>query len=73
MLSKRNLYPSIAIKSNDASYRIIKDILTWSDGTKSILEIAEKTGLFMLDLLPIIDNLKQHKLLKLKRHKNNKI
>jgi aminopeptidase-like protein len=73
MLSKRNLYPSIAIKSNDTSYRIIKDILTWSDGTKSILEIAEKTGLFMLDLLPIIDNLKQHELLKLKRHKNNKI
>ena len=71
MLSKRNLYPSIAIKSNDTSYRIIKDILTWSDGTKSILEIADKIDLFMLDLLPIINNLKQHGLLKLKRKNLN--
>ena len=66
-LRKRDLSPKISIKSNYSNSKLLLDILTWSDGTNSVLEIAEKIGHNMLDIIPYLEVLEKQKLLKLNR------
>ena len=66
-LRKRDLSPKISIKSNDSNSKLLLDILTWSDGTNSVLDIAEKIGHNMLDIIPYLEVLEKQKLLKLNR------
>ncbi len=40
MLSKRNLYPSLSTKSPQKEIRFRMDIISYSDGTKSLIDIA---------------------------------
>jgi aminopeptidase-like protein len=40
-LGKRGLYPSLSTKKSHEKVRRTMDLITWSDGTKSLLEIAD--------------------------------
>lgn len=66
-LSKRDLYPKTSIKSSQQEARLLLNLITWSDGTKSLLDISEILGLYVLDLIPYIKMLEQKKLLRLQR------
>ena len=39
-LGKRSLYPTLSTKASHSQVRLMMDFLTWSDGKKSLLEIA---------------------------------
>jgi aminopeptidase-like protein len=66
-LSKRSLYPKTSIKSHQELARIYLDLTTWSDGTKSLLDIAENMGVYMLEILPYLLILERNKLVTLNR------
>ena len=70
-LSKRDLYPKTSIKSPQQEARLFLNLTTWSDGTKSLLDIAEILGVYVLDIMPYIKILEDKKLLRLKRQPNN--
>jgi aminopeptidase-like protein len=67
-LSKRNLYPKTSIKSPQEEARLFLDLLTWADGTKSLLDIAEILGAYMLDVYPYLKILASKNLIKLNRN-----
>lgn len=62
-LGKRGLYPTLSTKSSGAEVSLMMDLLTWSDGRTSLLEIADLCKVPIWDLYPILDKLVQHKLL----------
>lgn len=62
-LGKRGLYPTLSTKNNGAEVQLMMDLITWSDGTKSLLEIAELCEAPIWSLYPIVDRLVEHKLL----------
>jgi aminopeptidase-like protein len=64
-LGKRGLYPTLSTKSSGAEVRLILNLITWSDGTKSLFEIADLCGAPVWDLYPILDKLSEHGLLEL--------
>ena len=70
-LSKRDLYPKTSIKSPQQEARLFLNLTTWSDGTKSLLDIAEILGVYVLDIMPYIKILEDNNLLRLKRQPNN--
>lgn len=57
-LGRRNLYPNISTGAINYG-RLYTDILTYSDGS-SLLQIAEYLGVFALDLLPPLLELRNH-------------
>ena len=68
-LGKRNLFPTLSnVSSSYISSRskLILNVLTWSDGHNSLLEIAEKCEVPIWTLYDIIDILKAEKLIKVK-------
>ncbi len=64
-LSKRGLYPTLSTKSSSNEIRLMMDLITWSDGSKSMLEIAEICDVPIWELYPIVKKLSEHKLLSL--------
>lgn len=62
-LGKRGLYPTLSTKTSGAGVRLMMDLITWSDGTKSLLEIAEACNSPIWDLYPIVENLVEHNLI----------
>jgi len=62
-LGKRGLYPTISTKTSANEVRLMMDLITWSDGTYSLLDIADKCGVPIWDLYPIVDKLVTHNLL----------
>ena len=64
-LGKRGLYPSLSTKSGHNEVRLMMDLITWSDGTKSMLEIAEICDVPIWELYPIVKKLSDHQLLSL--------
>lgn len=44
-LGKHGLYPSISTKNKNKNTVLIGDILTWSDGKHSLIEIAKLCGI----------------------------
>lgn len=62
-LSRRGLYPTISTKTSGNEVRLMMDLITWSDGTYSLLDIADKCGVPIWDLYPIVDKLVAHNLL----------
>jgi aminopeptidase-like protein len=63
-LGKRGLYPTLSKTNaiNDET-SLMLDLLTWSDGTKSLLEIAELCDVPIWDFYQIVETLKQNDLL----------
>lgn len=64
-LGKRGLYPTLSTKSSGKEVRLMMDLITWSDGTKSMLEIAEICDVPIWELYPIVNKLSDHQLLSL--------
>ena len=62
-LGKRGLYPTISTKTSANEVRLMMDLITWSDGTYSLLDIADRCGVPIWDLYPIVDTLVTHNLL----------
>jgi aminopeptidase-like protein len=66
MMSKRNLYPTVNEPENHDQRKFIKKmmrILNYSDGTHSIIEIAEKYDTTVDDLMLAINQLQEAGLL----------
>ena len=66
-LSKKDLYPKTSIKSSQDKARLILDLLTWADGTNSVLDIAEITETYMMDIFPYLKILESKNLVTLNR------
>ena len=68
-LSKRNLYPSISNLSKTENYtyeiRLMKDLISLSDGKGSLIEIAEKCNVPIWDFYPIVKKLEKNKIIKI--------
>ncbi|MFW5961298.1 MAG: DUF4910 domain-containing protein [Desulfohalobiaceae bacterium] len=62
-LGKRGLYPNLSTRDSRKQVKTIRDILTFCDGTKSLLQIAETIGKPVWDLMPVVQELKRHELL----------
>lgn len=65
-LGKRGLYPTLSTKTSGVQVWLMMDLITWSDGEHSLLEIAEICNVPIWDLYPIVDRLAEHDLLELK-------
>jgi len=64
-LSKRGLYPTLSTKSSANEVRLMMDLITWSDGTRSMIDIADLCNSPVWDLYPIIDKLSTHQIVDL--------
>jgi len=64
-LGKRGLYPTISTKESGKSVRLMMNLITWSDGKNSLIEIANKCGVPVWDLYLILDSLIEHQLITL--------
>jgi aminopeptidase-like protein len=64
-LGKRGLYPTLSTKSSGAEVRLMMNLITWSDGSRSLLEIAELCEAPVWALYDIVDRLAEHGLLSL--------
>jgi aminopeptidase-like protein len=62
-LGKRGLYPTLSTKNSSAEVRTMLNLIAYSDGSLSLLEIAEKIRQPMWELLPMVDRLAENNLL----------
>jgi aminopeptidase-like protein len=62
-LDKRGLYPTLSTKQTHKQVHDMMNLLAYSDGTCTLLEIAEKINVPMWSLIPIVKTLKRKKLL----------
>lgn len=64
-LGRRGLYPTLSTKKSHSEVRVMMDLISWSDGKRSLLEIAEEMNMPIWDLYPVVDLLVNHKLINL--------
>ena len=64
-LGKRGLYPTLSSKNSGADIRLMMNLISWSDGSKSLLEISELSGVPIWNTYPICKKLVEHDLLEL--------
>src|SRR2546426_45433 len=62
-LGKRGLYPTLSTKQTDAQVRDMMNLITYCDGSRTLLGIAEKINVPMWDLIPIVKTLKDQNVL----------
>jgi aminopeptidase-like protein len=62
-LGKRGLYPALSTKESHAQVLNMMNLLAYADGSCTLLQIAEKIGVPMWDLIPIVATLKRERLL----------
>lgn len=62
-LGKRNLYPNISTKGSGSTVREMMNFLAYCDGTKDLIEIAEKINLDAYKLLDIMEKLIKEKII----------
>jgi aminopeptidase-like protein len=72
-LGKRGLYPTISTKKSTSETMLLMELITWSDGSHSLLEIAEKCNAPIWELYPLIKKLQTHNLLVLEENPATKI
>ncbi|MFT3755256.1 MAG: DUF4910 domain-containing protein [Pseudoxanthomonas sp.] len=56
-LGRRGLYPSLSVKGSTASVRTMLDLISYSDGEHSLLDIAELCGTPVWELEPMLERL----------------
>ena len=66
-LGKRGLYPTLSSKGHGESVRMMMNFITWSDGSNSLLDIAERCGVPVWELYELVDLLQQHQLIDVAR------
>jgi aminopeptidase-like protein len=62
-LGKRGLYPTLSTKSSGVEVRLMMDLITWSDGTRCLVDIAERCNAPVWELYPIIEKLSDNQLM----------
>jgi len=62
-LGKRGLYPAISTKESHGRVLKMMNLLAYADGSCTLLQIAEKIGVPMWELIPIVETLKREGLL----------
>ena len=67
-LGKRGLYLNLSTKKFDSEVRLMMDLITWSDGTHTLIDIAEICEVPIWDLYPILDKLVGNDLIELKEN-----
>ena len=65
-LSKKNLYPSLSIKNSARDTRLLMNIISYSDGKTSLLDIAKKLDVSIWSLYPVVKILLKNKLITVK-------
>lgn len=65
-LGKRGLYPNLSTKASGAQVRAMMNLISFCDGTQTLLEIAELIGEPFWELVPLVDKLREHGLLEQK-------
>src|SRR5262249_11300513 len=64
-LGKRGLYPALSTKSSvDEKLRATMNLIAFCDGTRTLLEIADVIGEPFWELVPIVEELIEHQVLK---------
>lgn len=64
-LGKRGLYPNLSTSSSWQEARTMMQFISYSDGRRDLVEIAEKIGVYAEDCVPIIKTLTAAGLLKM--------
>ena len=64
-LGKRGLYPNVSTKTSGHEIRLLMNVISWSDGKTSLIEIAELCKVAVWDLYPIVDILVKNELIEL--------
>ena len=62
-LGKRGLYPTLSTKTSYSQVRSMMNLISYCDGTKSLLEISELINEPFWELIPIVNKLIEHGLL----------
>ena len=62
-LSKRNLYPSLSIKNSANNTRLMMNVISYSDGKTSLLNIAKKLNVSIWSLYPAVKILLKNRLI----------
>ncbi len=57
-LGRRGLYPNTSARPKRGATRILKNLLAFLDGEMDLLAVAERIGVPMWDLLPMVERLK---------------
>lgn len=68
-LGKRGLYPTLSTKGSGKSVKMMMDLIAYSDGEMSLLEIAEVINAPIWELTPILERLVSAELLTKKYHR----
>lgn len=63
-LGKRGLYPTLSQKGSATSIRPMMNFLAYADGKMDLIDISNTIGVPIQTLIPIIDTLKKHRLIK---------
>ncbi len=71
-LGKRGLYPTLSTKISGKEVRLMMNIITWSDGTKSLIDIADACNVPVWDLYSIVEKLLENNLILLTNQVENK-
>jgi aminopeptidase-like protein len=56
-LGKRGLYPSLSTKETRSIVGKMMDLIAYADGTRDLVQIAEKTGVYVGDFIEIAEKL----------------
>ena len=62
-LGRRGLYPTLSTKKSAVGVRDMMNLIAYSDGDLSLLEIADHIGVPMWDLIPIVEKLESEEIL----------
>ncbi|KZL01857.1 MULTISPECIES: DUF4910 domain-containing protein [unclassified Pseudovibrio] len=62
-LGKRGLYPSLSTKDTKNKVANMMNLISYCDGNRALLEIAELLGTPIWNLIPIAEKLRAHKLM----------
>lgn len=64
-LGSRGLYPTISSKGSGLQVRQMMNLLSYADGEMDLIEIAETIGANAIELIPLVNKLKEAGLLKI--------
>lgn len=59
-LGKRGLYPTLSTRESGATVTHLTNLLAYADGNHDLLAIADRIGVPMWELLPLLETLRSH-------------
>ena len=65
-LGKRGLYPNVSAKGSTSATRVLMNLLSYCDGERTLLDIADLINQPMWDLVPLLEQLQEHGLVRIR-------